>query len=564
MRTSRYIIIALTLLPFFVLSQSKFDMGLFLGYAEHGGDVHSWGRHGVMVTENAHFAYGLRAKYNANENIGIRLNYWGSKISGQDVNINNEFASGHARRNYSFESNISELSLTLEYDLFGHKRWNIEKLDTSDKALNATETQGMKYFKKVISPYVFAGFGLSFTDPTVEFNMDMNTRISADMANVETTYIQLPVGIGVRFDLSENIYLGLEASSRIPISDYLDGISEAANPDKNDSYQFFGATLGYRFSKMEDRDGDGINDSVDACPDVPGPQLHRGCPDTDNDGILDHMDTCPKLAGLNKYNGCPDRDGDGIIDPEDKCPDVPGITEFLGCIDTDGDGIADNLDKCPNEFGTKAKKGCPDKDADADGVPNELDECPDVAGTLKGCPDSDKDGLADKDDACPTVAGNLNGCPDSDKDGLADNLDECPNQAGDIANKGCPKATVQKRSSTDIINAFYIDDIYFNLNQANQDADYYSRIDEIKVFAQTYPDAYFTIIGHTDNQDSEEYNIKLSEKRAKKVLESLIKEGIAPSRMSISAMGESQPKATNDTAEGRALNRRVEVRARTR
>lgn len=564
MRTSRFIIIAFTLLPVLLFSQGKFDLGLFLGYAEHGGDVHSWGRHGAMLTENAHFAYGLRAKYKANENLGIRLNYWGSKISGQDINIDNEYASGHARRNYTFESNLSELSLSLEYDILGHKRWNTEKLDVSDSTLDSEEKTGMKYFKKQISPYIFGGFGLSFTDPTVNFNSEMNTRISTDMANTEKTYIQLPIGVGLRFDVSENVYMGLEASSRIPLSDYLDGISEAANPDRNDSYQFIGATLGYRFGKMEDRDGDGISDSMDGCPDVPGPKLHRGCPDTDNDGILDHNDSCPQLAGLEKLGGCPDRDGDGIIDPEDKCPDVAGITEFMGCVDTDGDGISDDKDKCPTEVGVKKNDGCPDKDSDADGVPNELDDCPNEAGTLKGCPDSDKDGLADKDDACPTVGGNLNGCPDTDGDGLADNLDNCPNRAGDAANNGCPKADPPKRSSSDIINAFFIDDIYFNLNQANQDADYYSRIDEIKIFAQTYPEAYFTITGHTDNQDSEEYNIRLSERRANKVFDSLREVGIAEHRMSISAMGESQPKATNDTAEGRALNRRVEVRARTR
>ena len=48
-----------------------------------------------------------------------------------------------------------------------------------------------------------------------------------------------------------------------------------------------------------------------------------GCPvDRDGDGILDYLDKCPDVAGLKKFDGCPDTDGDGIQDSEDKRPDV--------------------------------------------------------------------------------------------------------------------------------------------------------------------------------------------------------------------------------------------------
>ena len=83
-----------------------------------------------------------------------------------------------------------------------------------------------------------------------------------------------------------------------------------------------------------DRDGDGVFDPEDACPDVRGVRTAdpktNGCPpDRDGDGILDSEDACPDVPGVRttdpKTNGCPsDRDGDGIIDTEDACPDVPG------------------------------------------------------------------------------------------------------------------------------------------------------------------------------------------------------------------------------------------------
>jgi hypothetical protein len=59
----------------------------------------------------------------------------------------------------------------------------------------------------------------------------------------------------------------------------------------------------------------------------------------------------PDVAGLKEFNGCPDTDGDGIQDSADACPDVFGLAALNGCPDTDGDGIADKDDACPDVFG---------------------------------------------------------------------------------------------------------------------------------------------------------------------------------------------------------------------
>jgi outer membrane protein OmpA-like peptidoglycan-associated protein len=131
-----------------------------------------------------------------------------------------------------------------------------------------------------------------------------------------------------------------------------------------------------------DRDGDGIPDSVDACPDDPedkdGFQDEDGCPDPDNDGdgIPDSRDKCPDQPedkdGFQDEDGCPDpdNDGDGIPDAQDKCPDQPedkdGFEDDDGCpdLDNDGDGFPDAVDKCPNDpetvNGFEDEDGCPD------------------------------------------------------------------------------------------------------------------------------------------------------------------------------------------------------------
>jgi hypothetical protein len=75
--------------------------------------------------------------------------------------------------------------------------------------------------------------------------------------------------------------------------------------------------------------------------------------DRDGDGILDGADECPDEPGVEEYNGCPipDTDGDGILDPDDECPEEPGVEEYKGCPipDTDGDGFKDPDDPCVEE-----------------------------------------------------------------------------------------------------------------------------------------------------------------------------------------------------------------------
>lgn len=112
-----------------------------------------------------------------------------------------------------------------------------------------------------------------------------------------------------------------------------------------------------------DRDGDGVADIVDRCPDIPGVAALQGCPDRDGDGIADIDDKCPDVFGLARYQGCPipDTDGDSVNDELDKCPTVFGLARYQGCPipDTDGDGVNDEEDKCINDKGPASNYGCP-------------------------------------------------------------------------------------------------------------------------------------------------------------------------------------------------------------
>jgi OOP family OmpA-OmpF porin len=114
------------------------------------------------------------------------------------------------------------------------------------------------------------------------------------------------------------------------------------------------------FDGCPDRDGDGIRDEEDLCPDVKGVATFKGCPDTDSDGIEDSKDMCPNVKGPIATNGCPDTDNDGVNDGIDKCPQVAGSPAHSGCPDTDNDAVFDDIDKCITIPGTATNKGCPE------------------------------------------------------------------------------------------------------------------------------------------------------------------------------------------------------------
>lgn len=265
------------------------------------------------------------------------------------------------------------------------------------------------------------------------------------------------------------------------------------------------------------------------------------------------------MAGISVKFGGTDTDGDGIYDKDDACPEVPGLEAFNGCPDSDGDGIEDGKDDCPNEAGSQEMNGCPD--ADGDGIADKDDACPNEAGlaALAGCPDADGDGVADKDDECPNEAGPAenNGCPwpDRDGDGVLDKDDQCPDTAGTVANRGCPEVTeeVQKQLNE------YARTILFDTGKSSLKSESVGVFVDIIRILNEYPNAKFTVEGHTDSVGSDALNQKLSEERANSVRDFLIKEGIDSGRLTAVGYGEAKPIASNNTSSGRAQNRRVEI-----
>ena len=176
----------------------------------------------------------------------------------------------------------------------------------------------------------------------------------------------VPAGLGIQANLNNTTYIFLQGQYRWSLTKDILG-----------DHLFYSVGLAQNVGREKvkvvappppppppaNRDGDGVLDADDKCPDVKGLASLQGCPDRDGDGITDADDKCPDVAGLARYQGCPipDTDKDGINDEEDKCPTVPGLARYNGCPipDTDGDGVNDEEDKCINEKGPASNFGCP-------------------------------------------------------------------------------------------------------------------------------------------------------------------------------------------------------------
>lgn len=529
---NKLILFVMTLcLPFLVIAQQKTEVGIFLGGANYQGDIAS---EKMFSVEQTQLAGGLYGRYHINRHFSLRGSILYTKLKGDDLNFTDE-QSWRIERAFNFSSPVFEVSFTPEWHILG----NTIK-------------------RKMFRPYLLAGIGAAFTNPT---NNLPSVAIENEDGHYPTTHFSFPIGGGVNFDLGERLTLGLEATSHFPLTDYLDGISESANPDKKDWFVFGGLTLGYRIGesipKIVDTDGDGVQDQRDQCPLIAG--TLRGCPDSDKDGIADIKDDCPNLPGLKGMKGCPDSDADGIADINDACPSISGLATLNGCPDSDADGIANADDKCPDLAGTIASKGCPD-DTDGDGVYDIADDCPNLNGVINGCPDMDKDGIADRYDNCPEVAGlnSTKGCPDSDGDGIADAYDNCPTTAGISSNKGCPEVLVSKGEVITNTYTYLVEDVYFRNTRAKISESELRKLEEVYQLMISNPNYNLKIKGHTDDSGDIALNDHLSMRRARRCYKLLAKKGISLERMSFEGFGATEPKYDNSTEEGKQLNRRVE------
>ena len=228
--------------------------------------------------------------------------------------------------------------------------------------------------------------------------------------------------------------------------------------------------------------------------------------------------------------------------------------------DSDGDGIPDEEDHCmdlaEDRDGRHDEDGCPDEDDDQDGVPDAQDECPiaaedeDQFEDEDGCPDRDNDldGVRDDVDACPLV--------EEDRDGFEDE-DGCPEP--DPTPAPTPEAPAPRAAADPVIPLS--GPIRFVGPTAQLEPETNVVLDDVVRYLRDHPEVRrVRIEGHTSRSGRFRLNLRLSERRARRVMLYLVQEGVDPDRLEATGLAWKEPRVPQEEAGSAQLNARVELR----
>jgi len=419
-----------------------------------------------------------------------------------------------------------------------------------------------------LNPFLYTGFGVSKA-------VDENGTDFLPM---------IPMGLGIQTRLSSQLLLEISAGYNVSLSDKMDGITRSDNNlntltnKKQDAFTGFlvGLTFAVGSNENADRDKDGLSAKMEKelgtdpkIADTDGDGLKDGAEvnqyatdplksDSDDDGLSD-------AAEVNQYKTNPlkaDSDGDGLsdadevnkheTDPLKADTDGDGLNDGAEVnqyktnplkTDTDGDGLSDGVEV--NQYKTDPQK----VDTDGDGLKDGAEVNQYKTDPLKA--DTDSDGLSDAEEVNTYKTNPL--MIDSDSGGMAD--------GAEVKSKTNPMDSSDDITSTIVLEKgkrLILQGVNFKSNQATLTDDSKSILEEAYKALLLNPDVRVEISGYTDNVGSDEYNQKLSLRRAQAVKNWLVQRGIASNRMKTVGKGEMEPVASNDTAQGRAQNRRIE------
>lgn len=213
---NKFLLLLLFTTSYFYSSAQKIECGGLAGMINYYGDLQPR----RLTLKNPKFAYGAFLQYNYNEKWSLRLNGLVSALDGADADYPDRL-----RRGYSFESNLRQLTTAIEWFPFGKKERDAED-----------------YLQKNHALYLSAGGGLALVHTRTQ-------GLPENSLDLKRGSYEIPViiqaGIGYKWDLNQFTNMGIEYIFHTSTSDYLDGISEAGNPDVRDWYNYIGLSVSY-------------------------------------------------------------------------------------------------------------------------------------------------------------------------------------------------------------------------------------------------------------------------------------------------------------------------------
>ncbi len=382
---------------------------------------------------------------------------------------------------------------------------------------------------------MYAGSGYWTFAPAVAFShtagrlvlgANLGVRLTEAVASpIVSVNDDVTLALGARYDFTARFGLSLEALARFPVNapdaGYRDGNAVTRVEGNVPVELLLGAHVGLtRGLAAVVGAGKGLTDAYGAS----GVRAFLGLRLT--------VERRPCAAGPEDYDGyqdddfCadPDNDGDRVPDEDDRCPndreDLDGVLDDDGCADpdNDGDGVLDDSDRCPVEPEDHDRyqndDGCPELDNDRDRLPDAVDACPDEA--------EDGDNYQDED-----------GCPEPGPDAV-------------VVTRTDSRLLVSQR-------------VYFDYDSDTIKSVSHPLLDEVAATLRRNPDiTRLRIEGHTDQAGTPEYNMDLSFRRARAVVEYLVAHGVAQDRLEYQGYGQTRPTTAADAPGAADLNRRVE------
>jgi outer membrane protein OmpA-like peptidoglycan-associated protein len=460
-------------------------------------------------------AMGGSPVYSASNDLGLEVGIAGGVAYGLNESEDNEFKP-HVRATLGTiwgQYFQTELGVGLAQNGDGEFSTNLMPIDIRLK-FSPISSERTK-------PYLFAGFGALYFEVIDEPAGAAPYQDYADWTGI------VPFGIGIQHYFSEQLAIEVSGGDNFSFSDALNPL----NGDDDDS--FLSAAIGLKYALKsidKDRDKDGLTNKDEKKlygtdpdnPDTDGDGLGDGDEinvyltdplkaDSDDDELSDKDEVITHLTDPNKA----DTDADGLSDGEEL---LTYQTDPL-IVDSDGDELGDGDEVL--DYGTQPTNADTDMDALSDGA--ELL----VHSTDPLKPDTD--------------AGTVNDGEEVERG--SDPLD--------------PSDDVGPSRET-IIAAFTFDAVLFNFGSSSILSSAEATLEKVLAALNEFPDVQLQITGYTCNTGTNEYNAKLSEKRARRIADWLIERGIAAERLLTEWQGEDNPTADNAILEEKKLNRRVE------
>jgi Domain of unknown function (DUF6089) len=221
----------LALLCFFCILpniNAQLEAGVYAGASNYQGDLAD----GTVIWRETQLSYGALIRYTPNRFVSLRAHFIQGNLQASDYNSSDV---GIRRRGFRLKSIVREIAAIGEFNFLGK------------------ENDAANDFSFMFNPYLFGGIGVALTSGTPTAPTDTSPYPFPEVG-AKSTFLTIPLGIGVKIQPSPSFSLGLEWGARTAFSDRLDGVSNASAPSVNskgnDWYMFGGLTFTYLFNSQ--------------------------------------------------------------------------------------------------------------------------------------------------------------------------------------------------------------------------------------------------------------------------------------------------------------------------